>query len=488
MNTKFIVYSNNHIKKALEVINNNSKGAVVVADKNNYLIRVLTDGDIRRALLDGYELNSEIGSILVENSPISVKAGITFQAALSLMDQKEIDHLAVVDEENHVVDLYHRKDLTPILLSIPHMGDDELKYVSEAFSTNWIAPLGPNVDGFEAELAEYTGAKYAAALTSGTAALHLSLVLLGVKPGDIVLCSSLTFAASANPILYQYAEPVFIDSEPETWNMSPVALERALLHFKAQGVVPKAMIVVNLYGQSADMDAILALSEEYGVPIVEDAAESLGATYKGKQSGTFGLFGIYSFNGNKIITTSGGGMLVSDDKELIQKARYLATQAREPAPYYQHTEVGYNYRMSNVLAGIGRGQLSVLSQRIESRRAVYSKYASELKNIGCLEWMPDLHEYHSNCWLTAMIINPSKANITVSQFIAELKDKNIEARHVWKPMHKQPIFSKYKYFSHDPESVSDYLFENGVCLPSASSMGESEQERVISVIKQVLSV
>ncbi|MGF1758909.1 aminotransferase class I/II-fold pyridoxal phosphate-dependent enzyme [Photobacterium sagamiensis] len=366
------------------------------------------------------------------------------------------------------------------------MGEDELKYVGEAFSTNWIAPLGPNVDGFENELAEITGAKYAAALSSGTAALHLSLVLLDVKPNDIVLCSSLTFAASANPILYQHATPVFIDSEPESWNMSPVALEKALVHFKEQGKMPKAMIVVDLYGQSADMDAIVALSEQYGVPIVEDAAESLGATYKGKQSGTFGLFGVYSFNGNKIITTSGGGMLVSDNKELIDKARFLATQARDPAPYYQHTEVGYNYRMSNVLAGIGRGQLGVLSERVEARRTVYQRYVTALAEIDCLDWMPELEGFYSNRWLTAVVINPLKTNVTVTQFIELLKQQNIEVRRVWKPMHLQPIFDGCQYFPHTTSSVSDYLFENGICLPSGSSLTNAELNRVIEAIKIIL--
>ena len=268
--------------------------------------------------------------------------------------------------------------------------------------------------------------------------------------------------------------------------MSPSALEKALIHYQEKGKKPKAIIVVNLYGQSADMDSIIELADKYEVPIIEDAAESLGATYKGKQSGTFGLFGIYSFNGNKIITTSGGGMLVSDNKKLIDKARFLATQARDPAPYYQHTEIGYNYRMSNVLAGIGRGQLNVLSERVNSRRAIYQKYVSGLADIDALDWMSEIEGYFSNRWLTAVILNPDKTSVTVAQFIDELKKQNIEARHVWKPMHLQPVFESNNYFTHSEESVSDYLFEYGVCLPSASSMTENELQRVINSIRAIL--
>ena len=486
MNTEFIVYNTNNIKKALEVIDNNSKGAVVVVDKNDSLVRVLTDGDIRRALLSGHSLNSEISSISSDYLPITFDAKQGKQDALKLMDEHEIDHLVVLDDKKCVSGLYHRKDLAPILLSKPHMGHEEKKYVEDAFNTNWVAPLGPNVDGFENEIAEFTGAKYAAALTSGTSAIHLSLVLLDVKSDDFVFCSSLTFAASANPIMYQHATPVFIDSEPDTWNMSPVALEKALIHYAELGTPPKAIIVVNLYGQSADMNAIMALADKYDVPIIEDAAESLGATYNGKQSGTFGLFGIYSFNGNKIITTSGGGMLVSDNKALIDKARFLATQARDPSPYYQHTEVGYNYRMSNILAGIGRGQLCVLSDRVNARRAVYQQYVTALADIDCLDWMPDLEGYFSNRWLTTLTLNPQKTNVSVTQFIDELRKQNIEARYVWKPMHLQPLFESCDYFTHDDElSVSDYLFDYGVCLPSASSMSSNDLFRVINSIKNI---
>jgi pyridoxal phosphate-dependent aminotransferase EpsN len=285
--------------------------------------------------------------------------------------------------------------------------------------------------------------------------------------------------------MYQHATPVFIDSEPDSWNMSPIALEIALEYYRDKRVSPKAIIVVNLYGQSADMESIIQLSNKYSVPIIEDAAESLGAKYKGKQSGTFGHLGVYSFNGNKIITTSGGGMLVSDDEELIKKARFLATQARDSAPFYQHSVVGYNYRMSNVLAGIGRGQLGVLESRVEARREVYKRYVSKLVEIECIEWMPELEGYYSNRWLSTFTINPSKTSVSALELIKKLNQKNIEARHVWKPMHLQPIFNSYKYFKHNDVSVSDYLFENGVCLPSASSLTEGDQNRVIDTIRNI---
>ncbi|QNU28076.1 aminotransferase class I/II-fold pyridoxal phosphate-dependent enzyme [Geobacillus sp. 46C-IIa] len=369
-----------------------------------------------------------------------------------------------------------------IFLSPPHMSGNEQKYINEAFETNWIAPLGPNVDAFEKELAAYVGAKGAAAVSSGTAAIHLALRLLGVERGDVVFCSSLTFVASANPILYQGAEPVFIDSEPDTWNMSPQALERAMDAAKREGKLPKAVVVVNLYGQSAKMDEILAICDRYGVPVVEDAAESLGSTYKGKKSGTFGAFGIYSFNGNKIITTSGGGMLVSDDVDALQRARFLATQARDPAPHYQHSQMGYNYRMSNIVAGIGRAQLEVLDERVKTRRAIFDRYVQALGKIDGIHFMPELQGTISNRWLTALTIDQQKLGVTPMDIINTLAVENIEARPVWKPLHLQPLFAGVRYYPHEEGwSVSDDLFANGICLPSGSSMTVEEQNRVIDV-------
>jgi pyridoxal phosphate-dependent aminotransferase EpsN len=367
------------------------------------------------------------------------------------------------------------------------MSGNEQKYINEAFATNWIAPLGPNVDAFEKELAEYVGIKGAAAVSSGTAAIHLALSLLDVKKGDRVFCSSLIFIASANPILYEGAEPVFIDSEPDTWNMSPLALERAFEEAKREGQLPKAVIVVNLYGQSAKMDEILEICNKYNVPVIEDAAESLGSTYKGKKSGTFGKFGIYSFNGNKIITTSGGGMLVSDDVEALQKARFLATQARDPAPHYQHSQVGYNYRMSNILAGIGRAQLEVLDDRVNARRAIFERYVQALGNIDGIHFMPELEGTMSNRWLTTLTIDQQKLGIIPMDIINALAEENIEARPVWKPLHLQPVFAGIKYYSHHENwSVSEELFANGICLPSGSNMTEEEQNRVIDVFLKAI--
>ncbi|WP_317617315.1 DegT/DnrJ/EryC1/StrS family aminotransferase [Paenibacillus elgii] len=374
-----------------------------------------------------------------------------------------------------------------IYLSPPHMGQEEQQWVQQAFATNWIAPLGPNVDVFEKEIAGYVGASGALALSSGTAAIHLALRLLGVGAGDTVFCSSLTFVASVNPVLYQGAEPVFIDSEPESWNMSPQALERALSEAKRAGKLPKAVVVVNLYGQSADMDPLLDLCDQYGVPVIEDAAESLGATYKGRASGTLGRFGVYSFNGNKIITTSGGGMLVSDDLEALEKARYWATQARDPAPHYEHSEVGFNYRMSNVLAGIGIGQLHMLPERIETRRAIFAAYAEALGSMEGVEFMPEASFGSATRWLTTLTVDPQVAGTTSGDIIRALAEANIESRPVWKPMHLQPLFQGCAYYPHqEGHSVSDRLFEQGICLPSGSSLTETEQAKVIEIVKTLV--
>lgn len=374
-----------------------------------------------------------------------------------------------------------------IYLSPPHMGEWEQAFLAEAFASNWIAPVGEHVDAFEQEVAAFVGAKGALALTSGTAAIHLAMRLLGIGPGDSVFCSTLTFVASANPILYLGATPVFIDSEPTSWNMSPVALKRAMLEAAEQNRLPKAVIVVNLYGQSAAMDEIQRLCREYAVPVIEDAAESLGATYKSKASGTYGTFGIFSFNGNKIITTSGGGMLVSDDTEALAKARFWATQARDQARHYQHSEVGYNYRLSNLLAAVGRGQLRVLDQRIAARRGIFERYERELKDYQGIRFMAEITGGRSTRWLTALTIDESEYGVSALQVIEALERENIEARLVWKPMHLQPLYTQYPYVPHHPdESVSDHLFANGVCLPSGSSLTEEEQDRVIQCIKACL--
>ena len=382
--------------------------------------------------------------------------------------------------------LYTAKE-SRILLSPPHMCGTEMKYINEAFESNWIAPLGPNVDAFEKEIASYVGVNGAVAVSSGTAAIHLALSLLDVQQGDTVFCSSLTFVASANPILYQGAKPVFIDSERDTWNMSPLALEKAF-EDAAATKLPKAVIIVNLYGQSARMDVLVSICQKYNVPIVEDAAESLGARYKGKASGTFGDFGIYSFNGNKIITTSGGGMLISNNTNALSKARFLATQAKDPALHYQHSELGFNYRMSNILAGIGRSQLEVLDERINQRRTIFEVYQQELSHLPFVSFMPELDTTFSTRWLTALTINREETEGSISRLLTTFESENIDARPVWKPLHMQPLFTKFNYYPHKAnENVSEELFETGVCLPSGSNMTCEEQTRVIKCIKKTFS-
>ncbi len=362
-----------------------------------------------------------------------------------------------------------------IFLSSPHMSDEgyEMQYVKEAFDTNWIAPLGENVNGFERELAEKVGSKAAAALSSGTAAIHLALKAAGVGEGDIVFCPTLTFSATANPIIYQNAIPVFIDSDYETWNMSPKALEEAFEKYPEV----KAVLVVHLYGLSADMDKIMEICKKHNVAVIEDAAESLGTYYKGKHTGTFGDYGIFSFNGNKIITTSGGGMLVSNNEERIAKARFWATQSRDHARHYQHSELGFNYRMSNVVAGIGRGQLRVLDERVAKKNYIFEFYKRELVGLEGIEFMPSNKWNEPNYWLSSMVLTGKVRPIDV---MAALEKENIESRPVWKPMHMQPFFEKYDFVG---TNVSERLFDNGICLPSDTKMTDEDLERVIKNIK-----
>jgi dTDP-4-amino-4,6-dideoxygalactose transaminase len=362
-----------------------------------------------------------------------------------------------------------------IFLSSPHMSDEgyEMKYVQEAFDTNWIAPLGENVNGFERELAEKVGSKAAAALSSGTAAIHLALKAAGVGEGDIVFCPTLTFSATANPIIYQNAIPVFIDSDYETWNMSPKALEEAFEKYPEV----KAVLVVHLYGLSADMDKIMDICKKHNVAVIEDAAESLGTYYKGQHTGTFGDYGIFSFNGNKIITTSGGGMLVSNNEERIAKVRFWATQSRDQARHYQHSELGFNYRMSNVVAGIGRGQLKVLDQRVAKKNYIFEFYKRELGELDGVEFMPNNEWDAQNYWLSSMTLTGKVRPVDIFE---ALEAENIESRPVWKPMHMQPFFEKYDFVG---EGVSEKLFEDGVCLPSDTKMADEDLERVVKTIK-----
>lgn len=370
----------------------------------------------------------------------------------------------------------------PILLSVPHMGDRELEFVKEAFDTNWISPVGPNLDAFEQEFCQEINAKHGAAVCSGTAALHLALRLVGVAAGDEVFCSTLTFIASANPITYLGAKPVFIDSDRSSWNMNPQLLQAALERRAKIGKLPKAVLLVHLYGQSADIEPILAACDRYEVPLIEDAAEALGATYQDRSPGTFGKVGIFSFNGNKIITTSGGGMLVSDDAKLIDQARFLATQARDPAPYYQHSQIGYNYRLSNVLAGIGRGQLLVLAERVAARRRNFKLYQQALGNLPGIEFMPEADYGESTHWLTCLTIDAQAFGADREQIRLALAQQQIETRPVWKPLHLQPVFTECECIGGE---VAEDLFNHGLCLPSGSNLTDEEIDRVIEAIKKV---
>ncbi|WP_339034774.1 aminotransferase class I/II-fold pyridoxal phosphate-dependent enzyme [Bradyrhizobium symbiodeficiens] len=472
------------LRDALDMLDRSGLGVLLLVKDDRKFERTVTDGDLRRLLLEGASLEQTLASIS-ERQSIVVPENRTRRDALELMQKHTIDHLPVVDISGRVVDLIERRGIDDqILLSTPHMGEAERNYVEEAFRTNWIAPLGPNVDAFEAELAELVGANNAVALSSGTAAIHLALVLLGVGTGDCVFCSSLTFAASVNPIVYQNAEPVLIDSEPNSWNMSPIALERALESARKNGRLPKAVIVVNLYGQSADMEPLMALCDKYGVPMVEDAAESLGAKYRGRHSGTFGRLGIYSFNGNKIITTSGGGMLVTSEKELANRARFLATQARDPAPHYQHSVIGYNYRMSNILAGVGRGQLKVLDERVQARRNIFLRYCEAFANESWIELMPEPDWSFSTHWISAACLAPG-SRMTGQSLVQHLSNEFIEARPIWKPMHLQPVFASCAFFGHGNSSVSNDIFERGICLPSGSNLTMEQVDRVADAVLKI---
>jgi dTDP-4-amino-4,6-dideoxygalactose transaminase len=369
----------------------------------------------------------------------------------------------------------------PILLSPPHIGDREFEFVKEAFDTNWLAPVGPHVDAFEQEFCEVVGTRHAAAVSSGTAALHLALQLVGVEPGDDVFCSTLTFVATANPIKYLGATPVFIDSDRISWNMDPVLLVETLDKRARQGKLPKAVVLVHLYGQSADIEPIQAICDKYEIPLIEDAAEALGATYRNKAPGSFGKIGIYSFNGNKIITTSGGGMLVTNDEDLAVQARFLATQARDPAPHYQHSQVGYNYRLSNVLAGMGRGQLNVLAERVAARRHNFEVYYSALQKLPGIQFMPEASFGTTTRWLSCMTVDPDLSGLDREQLRLALADAQIESRPVWKPLHLQPVFKNCTCIG---GKVSEDLFAKGLCLPSGSSLSDEDRDRVISTIRR----
>lgn len=481
---QLLVYPETTLREAMSILDRSGMGVLLLVSKQGLFLRTVTDGDLRRLLLAGKELTETIEQLPEINS-IVLTEPYSKAIALSTMNKEKVDQLPLLDASGRVVDLIERKFLgQQILLSTPHIGDEEKQYVDEAFRTNWIAPLGPNVDSFEKEICDLTSSSYAAALSSGTAAIHLGLKVLNIEPGDFIFCSSFTFVASANPILYENATPVFIDSERESWNMCPESLRKALEAFAKRGTLPKAVIVVNLYGQSADFDKILAVCNKYDVPIIEDAAESLGANYKGRPSGTLGHLGVFSFNGNKIITTSGGGILVSENKEVIERVKFLSTQAKEDFAHYEHSEVGYNYRMSNILAGVGRGQLKVLEDRVKKRREIFDFYKNELTEICPLEWQPEPEWSYSNRWLSACLIKED-AQVSRYEFAQQMSAELIETRPLWKPMHLQPLFSGTEMFFIEDTPVCEDLFDRGVCLPSGSNLTAEQLEKVVTQIKSV---
>ncbi|MCB2408574.1 DegT/DnrJ/EryC1/StrS family aminotransferase [Hymenobacter lucidus] len=376
------------------------------------------------------------------------------------------------------------QDYDRIFLSPPHLGRHELNYVHKAIEDNWVAPAGPNLSGFEQDICHYTGAAHCIALSSGTAAIHLGLILLGVGSGDEVLCPSFTFVATANPILYQGATPVFVDSEAITWNMCPVRLREAIEDRLRLGKKPKALILVHLYGMPAQLQQLQAIAEFYDIPILEDAAEALGARYDGRRLGTFGMVGVFSFNGNKIITTSGGGALVTNKAEWAEQTRFLATQAKDPAPYYQHSAVGYNYRLSNILAGIGRGQMELIDSRVKARREIYAWYQKNLQDVAALQFGPTEPALgFSNRWLSTITLDPAHTTATPEQVRQHLETHNIESRPLWKPLHQQPLFAQAPSYGGE---VSADLFARGLCLPSGSAMTETELRRVAGALREIL--
>ncbi|MGZ2259840.1 DegT/DnrJ/EryC1/StrS family aminotransferase (plasmid) [Roseobacter sp. A03A-229] len=476
------------LRQALTALEDCSVKLCVVVDDDRRILRTITDGDIRRALLQGADLEAVV-TALPGRAPVTMPAGAQKSELVAELNAQNIDVIVLTDNDGRVVDLADRTSLTKTLfLSPPHMGEAEAVYVQLAFDENFVAPAGSNLTAFEAALCEVSGRAHALAVSSGTAGLHLALRVLDIAPGDRVYVSDLTFVASVQPILYEQAIPVLIDAEPVGWNMSPEALRRALARDAVAGTLPKAIIVVHLYGQSADMAGIMALADAYDIPVIEDAAESLGATFGNKASGAHGLLSVYSFNGNKIITTSGGGALVSDRADLIARAQKLATQGREPADHYQHSEIAYNYRMSNVLAGIGRGQLEVLAERVAARRAVHDRYASGLGDVPGLGFQAELPGAIGNRWLTVITLDPDLISMHAYQLMRALRASGIETRPSWKPMQMQPLLRGAQFEPHsEDEAISIGLFLRSLCLPSGSAMTQAEQDGVISAIRHTLT-
>lgn len=476
------------IREAMKLLDRSEIKLCLMTTATGGLVRTFTDGDVRRALLAGATLDTAVG-ILPIVPPITCEQGTPPRILLDTMRTHSINAVVIVDNDNVPVDVVARSGLEDaVLLSPPHMGTSEVALVQQAFDDNWVAPAGPHLAQFEENLEAVSGRKHALALSSGSAALHLAMRVLGIGLGDRVFVSDLTFVASLQPILYEGAVPVLVDAEPFGWNMSPAALGRRLEADAAAKTLPKAIVVVHLYGQSADMDAIVGLAEEYGVPIIEDAAESLGATYRERPSGSHGVLSVYSFNGNKIITTSGGGALVSDREDLISMARNLSQQGRDDAEHYQHSQVAYNYRMSNILAGIGIAQLGQLSDRVSRRRAVFQRYRDAFRDIPGISFQAEAEGAHGTRWLTVVNFDPNRISRHPYQFMRQLRTVGIETRPAWKPMHMQPLCHGLEFVPHDPDVVvSPRLFLQSLCLPSGSSLSEFDQERVIEAVRRLVA-
>lgn len=459
----------------------------LVVDTGGRLVRTLSDGDIRRALLSGHRLDDAVGT-LTGRAPVAFAEGTDPATLADALDRHAISAVVLTDTNGHPTGLVDRTALQgAILLSPPHMGDAEAGYVTRAFDDNWIAPAGPNLAAFETRLATHATRAHAVALSSGTAGLHLALAALDLPRGTPVYLSDLTFAASLQPLLYQGHVPVLIDSEPGTWNMSPAALARRLARDAAAGTLPGAIMVVHLYGQSANLGAILEAANVYGVPVIEDAAESLGATYENRPSGAHGLISVYSFNGNKIITTSGGGALVTDDDAIAEKVRNLSTQGRDPAEHYQHSTIAYNYRMSNVLAGIGLGQLEVLGARVATRREIFGRYREGLGDIPGLSFQTEAVGAAGNRWLTVVDFDPDRIPLHPYQVMRRLRTSGIETRPAWKPMHLQPLAHGAAFEPHSEDvAVSAAHFLRALCLPSGSNMTDAQQTRVVETMRRII--
>lgn len=485
--SEFLIPFTALIMDAMKRLDSAAVKLCVVTDDAGDLWRAVTDGDLRRALLAGHSLESPL-SALERQKPICAPDGTSPTDMLALMRAHSVSALLVTDSKGAPLEVVSRSKLEgTLLLSPPHLGATEMSFVQQAFDDNWIAPAGPNLVQFEKELGVIAQRRYTLALSSCSAALHLALRVLNVKAGDRVYVSDLTFVASLQPILYERAVPVLIDADPRHWNMSVPALERQLTKDHASGTLPAAIFVVHLYGQSSDMSEICHLAGHYGIPVVEDAAESLGAEYGNRPSGSHGILSAFSFNGNKIITTSGGGALVSDQGHLIEHARKLATQGRDAAEHYQHSEVAYNYRMSNVLAGIGLGQLEVLKERVRRRREIFELYRSELGDILGLGFQQNSAGSKGTRWLTVLTFDPDHIPYHPYVFMRRLRDLGIETRPAWKPMHMQPLCSGYDFVPHsESEVVSPQLFLRSLCLPSGSSMTNVDVMRVVSALRDIL--